>query len=279
LDSYLQVCLGRDKMQTNWGFSIKDRLMIINADDFGVNHQANKAIFQLLETNSISSASVMVPADSFPEAVGLCKGKNNVHVGIHLTLTGGYKPISPIEKMSTLLNEQGSFHHNPIEVEKNADPEEVRLELQSQIELAIASGLNPTHLDNHQGSLLGLQTGNDFMDIVFDLCEQYKLPFLFPKRIIEQSFFSANQINHFTQILNMAIQRGIPLIDDMISLSYELQNGETYDSFKAMMMKAIRESKPGITQILIHPEISESPENTNKQAKQTRTRIQLILRP
>jgi predicted glycoside hydrolase/deacetylase ChbG (UPF0249 family) len=195
----------------------------------------------------------MVPADSFPEAVGLCKGKNNVHVGIHLTLTGGYKPISPIEK--------------------------VRLELQSQIELAIASGLNPTHLDNHQGSLLGLQTGNDFMDIVFDLCEQYKLPFLFPKRIIEQSFFSANQINHFTQILNMAIQRGIPLIDDMISLSYELQNGETYDSFKAMMMKAIRESKPGITQILIHPEISESPENTNKQANKRGLEYNLFLDP
>jgi len=52
-----------------------------------------------------------------------------------------------------LLNEENEFYDNTNEVNLNADTEEVRKEIQAQIDYSKLIGLNPTHIDIHMGSL------------------------------------------------------------------------------------------------------------------------------
>ncbi|MBP1936498.1 ChbG/HpnK family deacetylase [Paenibacillus sediminis] len=244
------------------GFSNYDRLLIINADDFGITRQANRAIIDLLEKKYITSASLIAAAEFTEEAISLCNQSEHANVGVHLTLTDGYKPVSSEDEVKTLLDENGRFFGDPYFVETKADRDHVKKELSKQIEKLISLGIDPTHLDSHQGSLLGLHTGHDFMDIVFDLCEMFGLPFLFPKNIVNQPFFSKKQKESFVHIIGRAEDRKLPLIDDMISSPYELKEGESYLKYKSKMIRAIEGLTPGITQLVVHPEVIDGGKST-----------------
>lgn len=246
-------------MNEELGFCPNDRLVIINADDLGIAHSTNQAIFELFRKNSITSASIMIPCSEAKEAAILCKQNYSANVGIHLTLTSAgnqlYKPVYQKRNLSSLITKQGFFPHDVSEIEQNADPEEVRIELEAQIQTAISFGIDPTHLDSHAGSIMGLIHGRDFLEIVFDLCEKFELPFNLPLRILEQPFFSSSQKELFAKRIESAKRRGILLIDDLSGLSFHLHAGEEYDDMKKELMDKIIKIKPGITQIVTHPSI------------------------
>ncbi|MGC8814397.1 ChbG/HpnK family deacetylase, partial [Dictyoglomus sp.] len=51
----------------------KEKLLIINADDLGMCHSVNIAIFRLLEEKIISSATCMTPCPWIKEVGEFCK--------------------------------------------------------------------------------------------------------------------------------------------------------------------------------------------------------------
>jgi predicted glycoside hydrolase/deacetylase ChbG (UPF0249 family) len=240
------------------GFNATDRLVIINADDFGFTHSTNQAIVQMFQSNAITSTSIMVPADAVREAALQCKKIRSINVGIHITLTSHkkryYKPSYEKRKLSSLTNHHGYFYDEASDFEKYADPDEVRKEVEAQIETAISLGIEPTHLDSHEGSILGLYHGCDFLEIIFDLCEKYALPYCLPVRILEHPSFSFEQKQIFKLRIQSAKRRGVRLIDDMAGLAYNF-SGEGYEGAKKELMKQIYNLKPGITQIATHPAI------------------------
>ena len=73
------------------GYGSEDKVLIINADDFGMCHAENVATMDLLLHGSISSATVMVPCPWFSEAAEFCRNNPQSDVGIHLTLTSDWK--------------------------------------------------------------------------------------------------------------------------------------------------------------------------------------------
>jgi predicted glycoside hydrolase/deacetylase ChbG (UPF0249 family) len=73
------------------------------------------------------------------------------------------------------------MYKSSAEVEKNADLDEIEGEIRAQVELLKKLGLNPSHLDNHMGSLYGIETGRfEILQLVFDIAGDYGLPFRFP---------------------------------------------------------------------------------------------------
>jgi predicted glycoside hydrolase/deacetylase ChbG (UPF0249 family) len=246
-------------MNEELGFCSTDRLVIINADDLGIIRSTNQAVFGLFQKNAITSASIMIPCPEAYSAALLCKENNSVNVGIHLTLTSAenhfFKPVYRKRNLNSLLTKQGFFPHDVSEIEQNADPEEVRLELEAQIQTAISWGIDPTHLDSHAGSILGLFHGRDFLEIVFDLCEKFGLPFNLPLRTLEQPFFSSRQKDLFALRIESAKRRGILLNDDLAGLPYPLHDGEEYNDLKKELTDQTKKLKPGITQIVTHPSI------------------------
>lgn len=101
--------------------------------------------------------------------------------------------------------------------------------------------------------MLGLSRGRDFLEIVFDLCEQYRLPFLLPLKAVEQPFFSGKQKELFGARIHSAQRRGIHLIDDLVSLPYCVDASEGYGDIKSRLAGMIKNLQPGITQLTAHP--------------------------
>jgi Uncharacterized protein conserved in bacteria len=241
------------------GYNANDRLLIINADDFGVTKGTNEAIIQLLKSEAITSTSLMVPCPSSADAMNRIAGAGHREVGIHLTITSdaaqSYAPVYRDRPLHSITHSDGMFHTDCAQLERHADWDEVRLELEAQILQAQANGIELTHLDSHAGSVLGLHTGRDLLEIVFDLCIKYRLPFNLPCRIVEQPFFNADQIQLFESRIASAQERGIRLIDDMISLPYCFRPEPDYNLMKLQLLALIRTIKPGITQLTVHPSL------------------------
>jgi len=244
-------------LTTLLGFAPEDRLLILHADDFGITTGSNRAIMDLLRENAITSASLMVPCAAMAEAAAYCRDNPAADVGLHLTLTSSenyaYGPVYRERPLRSLTTPEGFFPHHAGELEQHADPEEVRLELTAQIETALARGVDLTHMDNHGGSLLGLFHGRDFLEIVFDLCVQYGLPFHFPQRIVEQPFFSEEQKQRFAARITYAEERGILLIDDAAGLPYETPPARDDAELAGQLREELGKLQPGITQFVLHP--------------------------
>lgn len=236
-----------------------DRRLIIHADDLGMARSTNKAIYELFVGARITSASLMVPCAAAREAAELCVPHQHWDIGVHLTLTSSendrYKPAYREARLPGLTTPDGFLPFDASEIELYADPEEVRLELEAQIKTALSWGLDLTHLDSHGGSIMGLSCGRDFLEIVFDLCEKYGLPFHLPLRTPEQPMFNPEQKRLFAERIASMKRRGILTVDDVVGLPYPLLPGEGIEDMKAGIMNMIKNIGPGITQIVTHPSI------------------------
>lgn len=234
------------------------RYLIITADDFGMCHSMNEAIMALWEACTITSAMIMVPGPWAKQAADYAAHNREANIGVHLTLTSSFPqykwgPVKRDGSVQSLITAQGYFWGTSAEVEHQAAEDAVRTEVRNQIEAAIRMGIDPTHLDSHEGSLLGLAGGRDFLELAFDLCEEYRLPFKLPRNIVNQPFLSTQMRELFQKRIDTADRRGIPLIDDLIILPYEHEQGEGYPDVRRQLSQAIQEMKAGITELVVYP--------------------------
>ncbi|MFF0869597.1 polysaccharide deacetylase family protein [Nonomuraea sp. NPDC003560] len=236
------------------GHAPDDRLLIVNADDYGMSRSANLGITSLLRAGAISSATVMTPCPWAPQAVAEAAGFD---VGVHLTLTSeweGYRwgPVTRDRPVPTLVDETGYFFHDCASFERSADPEEVRVEIVNQIRKAVALGLDPSHADNHMGSLYGLATGRHFLDVVLPVCAEFGLPFRLPRSL--EGTGAPEELEPVARALAaMADEAGVVILDRLWSLPFQQSDGEDYDSLKKDMIGLLRSLRPGVTEIYIHP--------------------------
>ena len=140
------------------GYDKNSKLLIIHADDIGIAHSINIASFDAYKNNAINSGAAMIPSPWIKEVAEFHKEYPKYDIGIHLTLTAEWKNykwggISSSNEIPSLLNEYNEFYDNTSDVNINAEPEEVRKELQAQIDYARSLGINPSHIDSHMGAI------------------------------------------------------------------------------------------------------------------------------
>lgn len=242
------------------GYNETDRLLIVNADDYGLSHSVNIAAQELLEAGDISSATLMTPCAWAREAALWSAENPTYDVGIHFTFTSEWEPYKwgPVTRhadVSSLVTKEGYFPADSKTFEEQADAEQVRIELISQVERALALGMKPSHADNHMGSLYGLQTGKHFMVQVLEVCAQYGLPFRLPRYVTPEPGQVAppHMEEQARQVAALADSKGVVILDYLVGLPFRLQEGETYDSFKTSMKAMLSALKPGVTELIIHP--------------------------
>lgn len=144
--------------------------IIINAEDFGLSQSINKGICEGLEEGFLTSASLFVNGAFCEDAVNLIKKHNFTNVGVHLNLTHG-KPIAPQNKIQNLLEPNGNFHYMcsmPFFAKYN----EVKIELEAQIQKFLNFGLIPSHLDFHHYFYASQEVYNAYLE----LAQKYNLP-------------------------------------------------------------------------------------------------------
>lgn len=241
------------------GYKETDRLLIVNADDFGMCHAANEGIITLLHEGVISSATLMTPCPWAMEAAKTAAENPHFDIGIHLTLTSEWKhykwgPVTRNAAVDTLITDAGYFPAKCFEVEERASSEQVKMELRNQVLLGYKLGVDPTHLDNHMGSIYGITRGRDFLKEAIELCEEFRIPLRMPRYIGDQGVkMSVAMKADYEERVSYADSKGIVLIDHLLGLRYSLEQDETYDSFKQKMMDLLGQMKPGISEVIIHP--------------------------
>jgi predicted glycoside hydrolase/deacetylase ChbG (UPF0249 family) len=113
-----------------------DRVLIVNADDFGRSAGVNRGVIQAHEEGIVTSATLMVRWPAAEEAAEYARGRS-LSVGLHLDL-GEWE------------RRDGEWHSR-YEVLEGDSEEAVAEEIARQLErFESLVGATPTHLDSHQ---------------------------------------------------------------------------------------------------------------------------------
>ena len=103
----------------------------------------------------------------------------SLDIGVHLTLTSEmtnykWRPLTAPPVSAGMTDAHGYFVADVASLRASARPDAVEAELRAQIEMALASGIGVTHLDDHAGAVLA----PEFRDIYLQLGIDYALPIL-----------------------------------------------------------------------------------------------------
>lgn len=170
-------------------YPLNTRLLIIHSDDLGLSHSTNSACIKAFEFGIVNSGSMMMPCPFAVEMADYAKLHPDLDIGIHLTLTSEWadhqwKPLLG-NSVSSLTDSNGFLFKSREELETKALLPEVALELRAQIEFAITSGINPTHLDCHM--FAGI-LNPEYLKIFIQLGREYGLPVLLNQEKITKWF-------------------------------------------------------------------------------------------
>jgi predicted glycoside hydrolase/deacetylase ChbG (UPF0249 family) len=220
------------------GYPADSKLLIVHADDLAVAHSVDAASFDALDTNAVTSASIMVPCPWLAEVAAYAKAHPEADLGLHLTLTSEWNtyrwgPVASSDKVSSLLNPAGMFWSDTGPVAAKAKPEEAEREIRAQVEHAIAMGIHPTHLDSHMGSAFATP---ELFAAYIKVAHEYHLPFLAVRVTDERS-----------KLLSLLSEKDI-VLDSLVIAG----PGVPAEHWKDFYLNAIRNLKPGLTEIIVH---------------------------
>tara|TARA_B100001029_G_scaffold178450_1_gene185248 strand:+ start:2746 stop:3720 length:975 start_codon:yes stop_codon:yes gene_type:complete len=227
-----------DKISQTLGFESTDKLLIIHADDLGLCESVNSATFESFKNGSISSASVMMTTDEVNEVASFTNNNQNYDIGIHLTVTSEWKlhkwgGVLNNEDISSILNKKNHLYWNKRKFTKNGKLNEIRKELQAQIDLGKSMGFNPSHIDSHEGALF---FDPDIFKLYLDLAKENNLLAFVP---IQASV-------HFDQSFKK------PKHAVIIDQFHMLPEGTNVDEIKDYYFNVVENLKPGLSQIIVH---------------------------
>jgi len=234
------------------GFSPQDRVVIIHADDLGMCHAANAAFAGLVEFGLVTCGSVMVPCPWFPELAAYGRVHPQADIGVHLTLSSEYRhyrwpPIATQDPSSGLLDEDGYQPRTVEALYMHMSAEAAVVELRAQIDRALASGLDVTHIDTHMGAVIH----PDLIGPYIALALEYRVPGLFPRltpHAAQKMGLDARVSALVADRLTQLEADGFPLVDHVASV--RLQSSEDLlPQYKA----AFDALQPGLTHFIIHP--------------------------
>jgi chitin disaccharide deacetylase len=229
--------LQESETNTRLGYPSDARLLIINADDFGMCHAINDAILRSLKDGVVCSTSVMVPCPWALHAMHLLAENPDIPFGIHLTVicdTVHYRwgPLTCKDEVPSLLDETGYFY-SPERIPEflaQAKLEELEVEFRAQIDTVLATNLTPTHLDWHC-----LRNGRraDIFELTLRLAKEHGLAV----RVAEQPLIGELQ------------RQGLPTADHDLLDSFRLET----DDKAARYAQLLRDLPVGLSEWAVHP--------------------------
>ncbi|HVO82735.1 MAG TPA: polysaccharide deacetylase family protein [Terriglobales bacterium] len=225
-------------VQERLGYPANARLLVIHADDLGMAHSVDTATFEALEKGWVTSASILVPCPWLPEVVRWAQSHPDADLGVHLALnsewtTYRWGPVSPRDRVPSLLDEQGYMPLEEPAVVQHAKIPEVEMELRAQIDRARSLGIHLTHLDTHMGTLT---RSPELVEVYRRMGREYALPILMER--------SAGA--HHPQGTPDATEEA--LIDRVISMDPGVSTKDWLEAYKKMLAPL----PPGVYQLIVH---------------------------
>ena len=230
------------------GFSAEDRVVVVHVDDIGMSEAANRGALQAL-AGVATCGSIMVPCPAFEESAKIARENPELDLGVHLTLNSEYEthrwpPVR--DDVPGLVSPDGNMWRTTAETTEHASPEEVDRELRAQIDTALDTGIDVTHLDSHMGTVF--QT--EFVDVYAQLARDYRLPVFIPRvnrKVLEERGLSAAAAKFLGLIEALEADR-FPVFDhfNADSLSFEPGTGREHNRSRLETLGA------GLSYLIIH---------------------------
>jgi predicted glycoside hydrolase/deacetylase ChbG (UPF0249 family) len=216
------------------------RAVIISCDDLGSCHAANMGVFESMRRGLATCASLMVPAPWARHAALMVEATDDI--GVHLTLNAEHEVYrwGPLTHAPSLVSGDGGFPRSIDDLWEHADPDEVRRECRTQIERALAWGVDVTHLAPH---LTAITLRPEFFDVYLELAIDFALPIRLPSTITaEQAGFPFREL---------AREDGVVFPDHF---DHDWRPGS-----RDRLFSALSTLQPGVTEIHVQPAI-DTPE-------------------
>lgn len=236
-----------------FGFGPEERLLILHADDAGMCHAHNRATIDGMERGVIHSASIMMPCPWALEIVQYAKAHPNADFGIHGTLTSEWKvyrwrPVTPWDQVKGLLDAEGFLHREVLQTALAASASEVETELRAQVRRALDLGLKPTHLDTHMGTVYARP---DYFAAYRKVAKEFNLPCMIPRLTAEERQKLPAPLRLVAEQIGQALFEQGEVTLDHLDGGYSGSGG--LEEQRAYYRDAIRNLRPGIHQIILHP--------------------------
>jgi chitin disaccharide deacetylase len=193
------------------------RTLVLHIDDVGMCHGANVAFLELARSGGVTCGSIMVPCPWFREIAGAAAQDPSLDLGVHLTLTSEWPqyrwgPLSTHSRASGLLDAQGYFPRNCLDLRERLNVEAAEIEFRTQIDRALEADIDVTHLDTHMGAALV----PELVDIYVRLGLEYRLPVLLPRDV--KSYTGVLRMGDIApgiheRIVAQLDARGLPILD------------------------------------------------------------------
>lgn len=228
------------------------RAAVFHADDVGMCHGANRAFAELSAAGGITCGAVMVPCPWFMEAVRAAQADPDLDLGVHLTLTSEWRdyrwgPVSTRDPRSGLVDDQGCFWPRLPVLARHLVPEAAEVEMRAQIEMALASGLDVTHLDTH----MGVAFLPDLFEIYLRLGQAYQLPVLLPRSIAEYTRvlgLDDAALGDYPERIAGLEAAGLPVMDH-----FRMTPGVPTAAAESAYRELVATLPPGLAFVALHP--------------------------
>jgi hypothetical protein len=240
----------------NWadrlGFPANSRVLILHAHEMGMCCESNTAVEQLLEGETVRSASAMATCPWFAKAAKWRQAHPDADVGLELTLNSEFddyrwKPVSLGDAARSLRDDQGFLWQSPVQTMVNATAEDVERELLAQISYAKEVGLNPTHLTTHLGALI---TRPDLIEMYLRIAREKWIPAVVVEMTPEHvARFEEQGFPVPDDIFELVSNYPLPKVDDLKHIAA----AESYEQKKRDFLTLLDDVAPGITQIAFRP--------------------------
>lgn len=153
------------------------RLLIVNADDYGLTEGISRGILHAHREGIVTSTSAMPLGPAYPKVAKWLAGEDELGVGVHLAAVGEDPPLLSAREIPSLVGGRGHLCETYGEFITRAltgriNVEELRLEFTAQLETVLELGVPITHLDAHQH----LQLWPSVCSVVIELATRYDIP-------------------------------------------------------------------------------------------------------
>ncbi len=207
--------------------------VVIHADDVGMCHGTNTAFVELSRLGTITAGSVMVPCPWFSEIAALSAEEPTLDVGVHLTLNAEqqhyrWRPISNATASSGLVDSDGFLWRTVADTRSKAHPDAVETEWRAQIDVALAAGIDVTHLDAHMGSALA----PEWCERYIALGVEYGIPALITSTFDgygPNGHLGGTTEDQFVEFVEQAREAGIPVFDTVLETDFDRTRDQAPD--------------------------------------------------
>jgi len=235
---------------------VMDKLLVVTADDFGLDESVNEAVEQATRAGTLTAASLMVAAPAAANAVKRARALPQLHVGLHLTLADGRARLPPRE-IPRLVDADGRFGDRlAFDGLRYYALPAVRRQLEAEIRAQFAAfartGLTLDHVNAHKH----LHLHPTVLGLVLEIGAEYGLTAV---RLPAEPLWYARRVSTSAWLGALGLAPWLALMKHRLDCAHVAHNDRVFgiatsgSMDEARLLEILSRLPPGATEIYLHP--------------------------